>query len=148
MLADISWGAYAASIIAFVLVWYGFVYFRYYYKNISSVFKGRSGSRSSVGKNEKRLGPFSEYSEPFDTLEDAEDLYNRLLGVFSESNDRGVSKAEFRHYLQFVLAEYPFVRQSALRDKINSLTVLESRKHSEFLLSAEEMDRLWDNVEK
>jgi len=67
------------------------------------------------------------------------------LDAFAESDARGVSKTEFKHYLQFVLSEYPFVKQSALREKINSLMVLKSRRYPVFELSAQEMDGLWES---
>ncbi|GAA6766511.1 hypothetical protein AAFH68_24530 [Flavobacterium sp. CGRL1] len=74
-------------------------------------------------------------------------MYNKIVEVFIESNDRGISKTEFCHYLQFILSEYPFVKQSALREKINSLIVQESQKYPDFVLIEEEVDGLWENEE-
>lgn len=144
MLGDISWRAFAAAVMAFVLVWYGFLFFSYGSRNFISILKGRAGGRPSAGNKEKGMEPFSEYVGPFDTLEDAKELYGRLLSAFIESDDRNISKAEFKHYVQFLLAEYPYVKQSVLRGKINSLLALQSSKSSSLALSAEEMDSLWE----
>ena len=146
MLTGISWGNYAAAVIVFLLIWYGILIFRYYSKNLNLFFKNGYGGKYVVKQQEeKSASPFAEYNESFSTLEDAEELYNKLLSVFTESNDRSISKAEFLHYVQFILSEYPFVKQSALRGKINSLMALESRKYPVFLITYEEMDCLWES---
>ena len=145
MLTGISWGNYAAAVIVFLLIWYGILIFRYYSKNLNSFFKNGCSGKHVVKQQEKKESPFSEYNESFSTLEDAEELYNKLLSVFTESNDRSSSKTEFLHYVQFILSEYPFVKKSALREKINSLMALESRKYPAFLITYEEMDRLWES---
>lgn len=147
MLGDISWRAFAAAVMAFVLVWYGFLFFRYGSRNFISILKGRAGKRPSARKKEKGMELFSEYAESFDTLEDAKELYGKLLDAFIESDHRNISKAKFKHYVQFLLAEYPYVRQSALRDKINSLAIAESVKYPEFVLNSSEMDSLWEEQE-
>ncbi|RXM48059.1 hypothetical protein [Flavobacterium sp. YO12] len=145
MLTGISWGNYAAAVIVFLLIWYGILIFRYYCKNLNSFFKNGCSGKHVVKQQEKKESSFSEYNESFSTLEDAEELYNKLLSVFTESNDRSSSKTEFLHYVQFNLSEYPFVKKSALREKINSLMALESRKYPAFLITYEEMDRLWES---
>jgi len=148
MLGDISWRAFAAAVMAFILVWYGFLFFRYGSRNFISILIGRAGKRPSARKKEKGMEPFSEYDGSFDTLEDAKELYGKLLDAFIESDDRNISKAEFKHYVQFLLAEYPYVRQSVLRGKINSLMVLQSNRYPSLQLSDQEMDSLWKSTDK
>lgn len=144
MLADVSWGVYMTAVIVFLFFWYGFLIFRYYSKNPKSIFKGGFLFRSSAEKQAGRAGTFSEYKESFSTLEDAEELYDKILGAFTESDARGISRTEFENYMRFILSEYPFVKQSALREKINSLAIAESAKYPEFILTGSEMDSLWE----
>ncbi|WDF66073.1 hypothetical protein [Flavobacterium sp. KACC 22763] len=144
MLGDVSWKAFVIAATAFLFLWYGYVFFRYYPKNFISILKGGFRRRSLAAEDMKSDSPFAKFKESFSTLEDAEELYSKLLDAFAESDARGVSKTEFKHYLQFVLSEYPFVKQSALREKINSLVISESLKYPEFVLGSLEMDSLWE----
>lgn len=142
MLSTISWSSYLTAAGLFVLIWYGFLILKYYRKNVQDLFKRNIGTSS--GEEQFSSGPFSEFKESFSTLEDAEELYNKLLTVFTESDAGGLSKAAFMNYIRFILLEYPFVKQSAIRGKINSLVVLESAKYPELLLTLSEMDSLWE----
>lgn len=142
MFSNISWSSYLTTVALFVLAWYSYLIFRYYWKNVQDLFKNKI--KSSNRTEEFSSGPFSEFKESFSTLEDAEELYNKIVTVFAESDAGGLSKVAFKNYIRFILSEYPFVKQSALREKINSLAVLESAKYPELLLTSAEMDRLWE----
>jgi len=142
MLSNISWSSYLTTVALFVLAWYSYLIFKYYKKNVQDLFKKKIKFSNRTEKFSS--GPFSEFKESFSTLEDAEELYNKILTVFTESNGGGLSKAAFKNYIRFILSEYPFVKQSALRGKINSLAVLESAKYPELLLTSAEMDSLWE----
>jgi len=146
MLSNISWSSYLTAIIILAVVWYSFLIYKYHLWNIQNLFKrnARQSPRDAKGKTESKPGLFSEYKESFSTLEDAEELYSRLVEVFTESNAGGLTKEVFQNYIRFILSEYPFVKQSALRSKINALAVLESEKYPELLLVYAEMDSLWD----
>lgn len=144
MLRTISWEAYWITVMVLVVLWYGFVILRYYPEKLKDIFKG-AGRPDSDQVKKNNAGPFAQYNESFSTLEDAEELYHKIVEVFIESNDRGISKTEFCYYLQFILAAYPFVKQSALREKINSLIVLESQKYPDFVLTEAEVDGLWES---
>ncbi|PBJ08035.1 hypothetical protein [Flavobacterium sp. ACN6] len=144
MLSNISWSSYLSAVVIFAAVWYGFLIYKYYLGNLKNIFQGKM--KQSFGEKDlkSKSGPFSEFKESFSTLEDAEELYDKLLTVFTESDAGGLSKAAFKNYIRFILLEYPFVKQSALRGKINSLVVLESAKYPELLLTLSEMDSLWE----
>lgn len=142
MFSNVSWSSYLTTVALFVLAWYTYLIFRYYRKNVQDLFKNKI--KYPYRKEEFSSGPFSEFKESFSTLEDAEELYNKILTVFTESDTGGLSKAAFKNYIRFILLEYPFVKQSALRGKINSLAVLESTKYPELLLTSAEMDSLWE----
>ncbi|OIV40340.1 hypothetical protein [Flavobacterium johnsoniae] len=145
MITNISWSAYLAAVSLIMFIWYVLLLFRFKHRAIKNFISGRSSWRAeSLKKENKKAGPFSEYKESFSTLKDAEELHNRLSEIFTQSNAGGLSKDVFQNYIRFVLSEYPFVKQSELRGKINSLTVLHSEKYPELLLSYAEMDSLWD----
>lgn len=147
MLADISWGAYMTAVIVLLGLWYGYVLMRFYPNSLKNKFKRKA--RSQIGFTEKRMqngtGAFAEFSESFSTLEDAEELYSKIIKLFTESDSRGLSKTELLNYLSFVFEEYPFVKQSALREKINSLTAEQSISYPDLMLSVEEADSLWES---
>lgn len=147
MLSTISWSSYVTVLIIFTVIWYGFIIYKYHLKDLEDFFKGNLKSSSIKEVSKSRDGLFSEYPENFSTLEDAEELYDKLLGCIIESNDRGVSKTAFENHVRFILSEYPFVKQSALRSKINSLLISESGEYPELALTYEEMDRLWEEEE-
>lgn len=147
MLADISWGAYLTTVTVILGLWYGYLVIRYHGHKLKDALNGRSRSGLLTKEIENEAEPFAEFNEPFDTLQDAEMLHRKIISVFEESAARGISRTEFLNYLRFVLDDFPFVRQSALRSKIKSLTVLESRKYPDFQLDAAETDSLWDSEE-
>lgn len=144
MLSTISWSSYFTAIILLAAIWYGYLIYKYHLKDIADILKGKWKRSSGKDNPELQPGLFSEYKESFSTLEEAEELYDKLLGVFTESDARGISKTEFQNYMRFILSEYPFVKQSALREKINSLVISESIKYPEFVLSGSEMESLWE----
>lgn len=145
MITNISWSGYLAAVSLIMFIWYILLLFRFKHRAIKNFISGRSRwGAESLKKENKKAGPFSEYNESFSTLKDAEELHNRLSEIFTQSNAGGLSKDVFQNYIRFVLSEYPFVKQSELRVKINSLTVLHSEKYPELLLSYAEMDSLWD----
>ncbi|MFB3388020.1 hypothetical protein [Flavobacterium sp. LAR06] len=142
MFSNISWSSYLTTMALLVLAWYSYLIFRYYRKNVRDLFKKKINSLNR--EEDFSSGPFSEFKESFSTLEDAEELYNKILTVLTESDTGGLSKAAFKNYIRFILLEYPFVKQSALRGEINSLAVLESAKYPELSLTIVEMDSLWE----
>ncbi|MFD2943302.1 hypothetical protein [Flavobacterium notoginsengisoli] len=144
MLSNISWSSYFAAMLILVAVWYGFLIYKYNLKDLLDLFQGKWNRFSVKEKPVTQSGLFSEYKESFITLEDAEELYNKILEVFTESDTRGISKMEFQNYMRFILSEYPFVKKSALREKINSLVISESVKYPEFVLTYGEIDGLWE----
>ncbi len=144
MLEAISWGTYITVVIVLLGLWYGYLIFRFYSCKLKDVFKGNLNWDFFKKSSEKRSGPFAEFEAPFDTLGDAEELYRKIVKIFAESDNSTISRQEFLNYLRFVLEEYPFVKQSALRSKINSLIVLESQKYPLLLLNSEDADGLWE----
>lgn len=145
MLADISWGAYLTTIILLLVIWYGCLVFRFYRGRLNDFLRHGFRQNRSNDWDGEGDGPFSEFNEPFDTLRDAEELYDKIIKVFTESDAGSVSRIEFLNCLRFVMEEYPFVKQSALRAKINSLMELESRKYPHLQLTSKEADGLWES---
>lgn len=147
MLSTVSWSNYGVTVLVLVLIWYGFVLFKFYPSVLKGIFKKRgmsdgSSTTSKVGHNTDDL--FAEFREPFDTLEDAKELYHKLLEAITESNERNLSKVEFTNYIRYILESYPYVKISSLRDKINSLVVVEFEKYPMLSLGYHEMDSLWE----
>lgn len=149
MLSNISWSSYITAVVVLVVLYYGFVLFRYCRSEITGYLKRKNKKDllpADKGTGFSAEDVFGEFNEPFDTLEDAEELCRKLADALRESNDRDLSKVEFTNYLHFILAEYPFVKQSALRGKINSFMVSETAQYPRLMLTSSEMDALWDET--
>jgi len=147
MFSTISWSNYGVTVLILVLVWYGFVCFKWYGSSCRRIFKGRLHGTTPDDSSEdpKNTDVFSEFTEPFDTLADARELYDKLLGAVTESRERNLSTAEFRNYIHYILEGYPYVKNSSLREKINSLMVIECSKSPPFTISLKDMDGLWED---
>jgi hypothetical protein len=158
MFRNISWNDYVIAIGVLVLVWYLFLGFRFYYKEIKQFVSGErrvkfpvlgynKKKQSCLSINEKgnsRSTLSSLFSESFSTLEDVEELSSLLINAIEESAERNLSKKEFRNYLKLILNDYPYVKKSTLRVKVNELMVSESEKHPQMILTYAEVDGLWD----
>jgi biopolymer transport protein ExbB/TolQ len=149
MLSTISWSDYTITVLILLLVWYVYLIFRFYSTQIRDVINGkRKINFSKKRKNSNSLQDhlFSEFAAPFDTLEDAKELSEKLTEAVKESAERNLSQNEFQNYIRFILNEYPYVKISALRDKINQLAVSECEKYPQLGLTYEQVDSLWEEA--
>jgi hypothetical protein len=160
MFTNISWNDYVIAIGLLVLVWYLFLGFRFYYKEIKEFISGerrikfptlgyKKKKQSCLAANDKsnsRSTLSSSFFESFSTLEDAEELSSLLTNAIKESAERNLSKAEFRNYLKLILNDYPYVKSSTLRVLVNELMVSECEKHPQMILTYAEVDGLWDEA--
>lgn len=150
MLSNISWSNYAVTVVVLLVFWYLFFILKFYSGYLKELLSGKRKlnlfkTRSITEQNQfKDL--FSEFKEPFDTLEDARELSSRLEKAVEESSQTDISGAVFKNYIKCILEEYPYVKNSGLREKINSLMVSECEKHPQLLLTYPEMDGLWDET--
>ncbi|ABQ06563.1 hypothetical protein B0A63_10880 [Flavobacterium johnsoniae UW101] len=150
MLSNISWGNYLVTVLVLLLFWYIIVILKFYLAPLKELLKGNTKlkffktPKAPADEHSKDL--FGEFKEPFDTLQDARELYYKLEKAISEAVLNNLSGIEFKNYVKFILDEYPYVRRSALREKINSLMVSECSKHPQLILTYPEMDGLWDET--
>jgi hypothetical protein len=154
MFTNISWSSYITAVSLLLLVYYLFLGFKFYYSELQQIMSGKQKIKSLNFRNKENLRFNSSgsrnlkeaFSSSFDTLDDAEELSERLLKAVSESANRNLSKEEFQNYLRLLLSEYPFVKISVLRESINRLIVSESEKHPNLLLTYAITDSLWDEA--
>jgi len=150
MLSNISWGNYLVTVLVLVLVWYIIVILKFYSAPLKELLKGNTKlkffktPRTPADDRSKDL--FCEFKEPFDTLQDARELFSKLENAVSEAVQNNISGIEFKNYVKFILDEYPYVRKSTLREQINTLMVSECSKHPQLILTYPEMDGLWDET--
>jgi hypothetical protein len=150
MFTNVSWGNYLIAISILLLIWYLILAFKLYLSELKQIFKGEKkinflsfGSRSKKSAD-GNLKP--SFSESFDTLQDAEELSDRILTAIEESNARKLNKEEFKNYLKLLFNDYPFVKISSLRENINNLIVSECIKHPQLLLTYGEVEGLWEET--
>ena len=153
MLTNISWSSYITAISTLLLIWYLYLGFKYYYFEFKQIVSGeqkikflnfRNNKRKNISNSSGENTLTETFSSSFDTLDDAEELSEQLLKAVAESADRDLPREEFQNYLRLILAEYPFVKISSLRDHINKLIISESEKHADLFLTYAEVDSLWD----
>ncbi|CAC9974418.1 hypothetical protein FLAPXU55_02115 [Flavobacterium panici] len=150
MLSNISWSNYAIAVIILLFLWYVFVLLKFYFGSLKELLHGKRKFRvfrTGTKKNSTESSDlFSEFREPFDTLEDGKELFSKLQSAIIESSQTNLSAVEFRNYIRFILEAYPYVKRSSLREKINALMVSECEKHPQLILTYPEMDGLWDEA--
>ncbi|OXA78632.1 hypothetical protein B0A65_12940 [Flavobacterium frigidimaris] len=150
MLSNISWSNYAVTVVVLLIFWYLFLMFKFYSGSLKELLNGRRKlyffKTKSKTENNQIKDLFSEFKEPFDTLEDARELAARLEKAVVESRQTHISGEVFKNYIKCILEEYPYVKNSSLREKINSLLVSECEKHPQLTLTYPEMDELWDET--
>jgi hypothetical protein len=160
MFTNISWNSYLAVISALLLIWYLGVGFTFYFQQLRQIISGeqkiafwnfRKNKHVNSVLSQSQEDTFkdtisSSFSESFDTLKDAEELSDRLLKAINESVQRNLSPDEFQNYLRLILIEYPFVKISALRQKINALVLCECEKHPKLFLTYQQADGLWEDT--
>jgi hypothetical protein len=150
MLSNISWSNYAVTVVVLLVFWYLFLIFKFYSGSFKELLNGKL--KVNLFKTKNKAEPnkikdlFSEFKEPFDTLEDARELFARLEKAVVESSQTDISRVLFKNYIKCILEEYPYVKNSSLREKINSLMVSECEKHPQLTLTYPEMDGLWDET--
>jgi hypothetical protein len=146
MFTNITWSHYALAILVLFLLWYSSLVYRFYSSEVTDIFSGRRKLRFH-GKNQNTVAQkdtlFSEFKEPFETLDDARELFHKLKNAFAESDQQSRTRDEFKNYIKFILEQYPYIRMSALRAKINDLTVSLCQKCPRLNLTYAEMDGLW-----
>lgn len=159
MFANISWGEYCIAVGLLVLVWYAFLGFRFYQKKLKQIVSGKRNIKfPSSGSNRTEQFRFESKdkgnsnsillssSESLSTLEDAEELSGLIVSAVKESAERNLPKAALQNYLKLILNDFPFVKESTLRVKVNELMVSECEKHPQIILTYEEVDGLWDET--
>jgi len=150
MLSNISWGSYALAVIVLLVFWYIFVILKFYSGTLKELLHGKRKFKlfntNSKKSNSQIKDLFSEFKAPFDTLEDARELFSKLQKAIIESSQNNLSVSEFKNYIRFILEGYPYVKKSSLREKINSLMVSECEQHPQLILTYPEMDGLWDEA--
>lgn len=160
MITTISWSNYVIAIMLLLLVWYIFLGFRFYNQELAQFFSGKRQIKFSPEENKSvrqfdsiqddrinsRFKLCSSSSESSRAAEDVEELTRILLSVIEENALGQLSKVEFKSYLRVLLNDYPFVKQSALRAKLNEFMVSECEKHPQLILSYAEVDGLWEEA--
>lgn len=160
MFSTISWSSYIAAVFVLLVLWYSYVSIRFYYPWMQQVFSGRknivfantgkankeknSNGCPNIESQNKKL--FLDYNESFSTLEDAEELSNKIADAIAESSSKDLSRQEFKNYMQLILNEYPYVKASSLRERINTLIISECEKHQQIILTHAEVNILWDEL--
>jgi len=150
MLSNISWSNYAIAVIVLLFFWYLFVVLKFYFGSLQELLNGKRKFKvfktGTKKKSRESSDLFSEFKEPFDTLEDAKELFSKLQLAVIESSQTNLSVGEFKNYVRFILKDYPYVKKSSLREKINSLMVRECENYPELILTDRKMDELWDEA--
>lgn len=147
MLSNVSWSNYVITVVVLVVLWYGFVIYRYYSGYLKGILSGKNEDDfSQTNSRKKETGFFFNNPQNSERMENADELSVLLVKAIEESKDVNLSKEELKNYLQLILSNYPDVKMSSQREKINKLMVSECEKHPQMIITYAEVDGLWDEA--
>ena len=149
MFTNISWGSYLTAAGIAIIFWYLIILLKFHSSDLKKILSGEKKLQipflKKTSKNLQDIKSISDsFPKSFDTLEDAENLSQRIKEAVKESAEKRLTKQQFQNYLRMLLDEYPYVKISSLRENINQLMVFESQKHPNLLLTLSEADSLWE----
>ncbi|MTH15912.1 hypothetical protein [Flavobacterium sp. LC2016-01] len=149
MFTNISWGNYLAAAGIAIIIWYLIILLKFHSRDLKKILSGEMKLQipflKKTSKNLQEIRSISDsFPKSFDTLQDAENLSQRIKEAVKESAEKRLTKQQFQNYLRMLLDEYPYIKISSLRENINQLMVFESQKHPNLLLTLSEADSLWD----
>ncbi|WP_294958520.1 hypothetical protein [uncultured Flavobacterium sp.] len=149
MFTNISWSSYLWAAGILTIGWYLAVLFKYYRTDLKKIFKGEMKLhmpllKKSSGNLRETKSISESFQKSFDTLEEAEQLSDRIISTVKDSVQKNLSKQQFENCLRMLLDEYPYVKISALRENINKKMVSESELQPNLKLTLSEADSLWE----
>jgi len=158
MFTNISWGDYLTAISALLAIWYLVLGLWFYYPELKQILHGEKNIKALGFKNNSQpyfthhlpkdtnteIQVSSSGTETQDTLQETEELSERIISAIEESAQRNLSLEEIKNYLKILLSEYPFVRLSTLRAKVSGLMVEQCAKHPQLFLTLSQADALWE----
>lgn len=149
MFTNISWGSYLTAAGIAIIFWYLIILLKFHSRDLKKILSGEKKLQipflKKTSKNLQEIKSISDsFPKSFDTLEDAENLSQRIKEAVKESAEKQLTKQQFQNYLRMLLDEYPYIKISSLRENINQLMVFESQKHPNLLLTLSEADSLWE----
>ncbi len=149
MFTNISWGSYMTAAGIAIIFWYLIILLKFHSSDLKKILSGEKKLQipflKKTSKNLQYIKSISDsFPKSFDTLEDAENLSQRIKEAVKESAEKRLTKQQFQNYLRMLLDEYPYVKISSLRENINQLMVFESQKYPNLLLTLSEADSLWE----
>ena len=149
MFTNISWGSYLTAAGIAIIFWYLIILLKFHSSDLKKILSGEKKLQipflKKTSKNLQEIKSISDsFPKSFDTLEDAENLSQRIKEAVKESAEKRLTKQQFQNYLRMLLDEYPYVKISSLRENINQQMVFESEKHPNLLLTLSEADSLWE----
>ncbi|PIF34546.1 hypothetical protein CLU81_5202 [Flavobacterium sp. 9] len=139
MLSNISWGNYFIAVTVLILAWYFFIGLKFYYRDFKDILSGDKKIKIPFKKVNKRS-----YAEPHTTLREVEELSNILIKATEEYAEKKSSHIEYKNYIKLTFDEYPLLKDSSERVKINQLVVTLSGKYPHLQLTYTDVDSLWD----
>lgn len=156
MFTTISWSNYVITVCVLLFFWYLFLILKFYSKELKQLFTGEKkllfpGRKKTVHSNPAPERTY-ESSEDFQiaesaaTLEDFDELSSRLCLAIKENTSAQLDSVVFLNHLKFILSEYPFVKISSLRQKVNHLIVSECAKYPDLVLTVQQADLLWEET--
>lgn len=149
MFTTTTWSQYALTVLLLLFVWYSYLIFRFYSTKLKAIFTARPKvgfSGRIENKNSLEDNLFWEFKDSLQTLQEARELFYKLKNAFLESQRESRGRDEFKNYIKFILEQYPYIKNSALRSRINNLTVCLCENSTGLSLTYAEVDDLWQEA--
>jgi hypothetical protein len=158
MFNQISWGLYVQLLILSVVLYYGFVVYKYYRHDLLQILK----RRKVLHEGDSNLSTTHFNSEPgiSNTTTSREnlvagerqnevimphvhDLVQQIKTFIQDVSQRSFIKEEVIMGLQIILRDYRSLKETDLQASINDLIDSECSEYCSFQLSEEEINTVW-----
>lgn len=152
MFTGISWSTYGTGLLLLTLVWYAYVFIRYYRPEIQNFIgnhnKKKGEPESAVTTNffiaeKAEITPAGTFNEWQDTTpDDVEILMRRIKDTVAQTCHVPFDKKEFSRHLSVVLTLFSSLKDSPYRGAINEFIEVTCKERSLFF-TQEDAELLW-----
>ncbi|MDB5222369.1 MAG: hypothetical protein JWN83_1036 [Chitinophagaceae bacterium] len=154
MFTEISWGTYITIVIVLLAVYYLFIGFRYYRRDLSQLISGgKTGfpdkAKFTASKSDVIIKPrpheaFMQLSvEDQNLYQLLQSLSDEIQALLGEAGNKRLNKDEIITALKILIAKYSVLKNSSFRESIQNLIQTESETNCSIHLSEKELSELW-----
>ncbi len=148
MFSQVSFTDYVQTILYILPLYYGYVLYVYYRKDIKAILSGSRGNYSSaiakkVRVNDDNSVDFQRTGATGHYTSVVKSLKNELTAFISAAGLNSFDKQDIHASLQLLIEKYSSVAASPYRSDIQQLIIDECKSHCSVSFSEAELEALW-----